>query len=175
MVNVILVNDQDEPTGLMEKLEAHRQGLLHRAFSVFVFNNQQQLLLQRRAKSKYHSGGLWTNTCCSHPLDGETVEEAAERRLVEEMGFTCDMELQFNFIYRAELDQGMIENEFDHVLFGTYNEAPEVNPEEVGEWKYMDISAISIDLEENPEAYTAWFKIIFDRVIKHLADNPISV
>jgi len=164
MEKVILVNELDEPIGEMEKMEAHEKGLLHRAFSVFVFNDRNEMLLQKRASSKYHSGGLWSNTCCSHPRDGETTVEAGTRRLVEEMGFSVPMEEVFSFIYRAELDNSLTEHEFDHVLIGRYNEAPVPNPDEVEDWKYIDIDALAKDITASPKNYTEWFKIIFDRV-----------
>ena len=165
---VILVDESDRETGIMEKMEVHRKGLLHRAFSVFVLNNQNQVMMQQRAHHKYHSGGLWTNTCCSHPRKGEDNEAAVHRRLQEEMGFDCRVEKAFDFIYRAELDQGLTEHEFDHLFIGHYNEAPQINPDEVADWKRMDIEDIGRDLEENPERYTAWFKIIFDRFYKNV-------
>lgn len=165
---VVLVDEQDQDLDLMEKMEAHRQGLLHRAFSVFVLNGKDQLMLQKRALHKYHSGGLWTNTCCSHPRKGEKVEDAAHRRLMEEMGFDCPVQKAFHFIYKAKLDQGLTEHEFDHLFIGRYDEQPAINPEEVAEWKWMDVSAVKVDLENNPEKYTAWFKIIFDRFYQNL-------
>jgi len=164
MEYVILVNEQDEAIGEMEKMEAHEKGLLHRAFSVFIFNDQNQLLLQKRASSKYHSGGLWTNSCCSHPRKNETIEEAGERRLSEEMGFTVPVKRLFSFIYKAELDQGLTEHELDHVLIGRYNDAPNLNPDEVEDWKYVNLNELSNHMKEHPEEYTEWFKIIFDRV-----------
>lgn len=157
---VILVDTQDQPMGLMEKMEAHEKGLLHRAFSVFVVNDKGEVLLQQRADSKYHSGGLWTNTCCSHPRDGEDLISAGKRRLREEMGFEVDLKYAFAFIYRAELDKGMTEHEFDHVMTGVYNDAPNPNPDEVGGWKYMKWDDLIADMTNNPENYTAWFRII---------------
>ena len=166
--NVILVDPEDRELGTMEKMEAHRQGVLHRAFSVFVFNSRGELLIHRRALEKYHSGGLWTNTCCSHPRQGETVVEAAQRRLVEEMGMRCQLEPKFSFIYRADLDHGMIEHELDHVLIG-YSDVPaEPNPEEVCEVKYIGVKALEADIAENPDNYTAWFKICFPEVVSTL-------
>ncbi|MDX5427071.1 MAG: isopentenyl-diphosphate Delta-isomerase [Bacteroidota bacterium] len=162
---VILVNERDEELGLMEKLEAHRKGLLHRAFSVFIFNDAGQLMLQQRAYSKYHSGGLWTNTCCSHPRKGESYEEAAHRRLLEEMGFDCPLEKVLDFIYRAELDKGLTEHELDHVFVGYFNDSPKINPEEVETWKWMSPEEVSSDMAAHPDRYTEWFKIIFDRFI----------
>ncbi|GAB5557885.1 MAG: isopentenyl-diphosphate Delta-isomerase [Schleiferiaceae bacterium] len=168
MENVILVDEQDNALGLMEKMEAHEKGLLHRAFSVFILNDQKQILLQQRAHSKYHSGGLWTNTCCSHPRDGETNLEAAHRRLQEEMGFDCPVEKILDFVYRAELDHGLTEHEFDHVFIGTYNDDPVINPEEVASFKWMDLEELKADIKSRPEIYTEWFKIIFDRYYKHV-------
>ena len=167
MEYVILVDENDQQTGLMEKMEAHEKGLLHRAFSVFVFNDQNQLLLHQRAAEKYHSGGLWTNTCCSHPREQESITDAGKRRLQEEMGFTCAVEPVFSFIYKADLDGGMIEHELDHVLIGRYNAAPVPNPAEVMDWKYVDLEEIVEDLSSYPEKYTAWFRIVFDKVKEH--------
>lgn len=164
--NVILVNERDEALGLMEKLEAHRKGLLHRAFSVFVLNDQKEIMLQQRADSKYHSGGLWTNTCCSHPRDGESPEAAAHRRLVEEMGFDCPLKKALEFTYRAELDQGMIEHEYDHLFIGHFNGEPNLNPVEAKSWRWMNIQAVSDDIKKSPESYTAWFKIIYQSFLE---------
>lgn len=163
---VILVNEQDQELGLMEKMEAHEKGLLHRAFSVFVFNNKGELMLQQRALDKYHSGGLWTNTCCSHPRQGETVLEAAHRRLQEEMGFDCELEEQFQFIYKKELDKGLTEHEFDHVLFGKFEGEPQLNPEEASSYKFVDMHTLKTDMQNNPQDYTEWFKICFDEVFR---------
>lgn len=159
--NVILVDAHDQELGLMEKMEAHRKGLLHRAFSVFVLNEKGELMLQQRAASKYHSGTLWTNTCCSHPRDGETAEQAAHRRLQEEMGFDCPVQKVLEFTYRAELDQGMIEHEYDHLFIGQYNGEPQLNPEEVMAWKWINLDDLSADIKANPDRYTEWFKIIW--------------
>lgn len=166
MEQVILVNEQDEAIGAMEKMEAHEKGFLHRAFSVFVLNENNELLLQKRAVSKYHSGGLWTNTCCSHPREGENIIEAGNRRLMEEMGMTCELQPMFSFIYKAELDKGLTEHELDHVIIGRSNATPDINPEEVEDWKYIDLNNLEEDMNVNPENYTAWFKIIFDRFRK---------
>lgn len=164
MEHVILVNTQDEAIGTMEKMEAHEKALLHRAFSVFVFNKNKELLLHQRADAKYHSGGLWTNTCCSHPRPDETVLGAAHRRLVEEMGFDCEIKPAFHFIYHAELDQGLTEHELDHVLIGEFNDIPIPNPEEVKSYQWMTLIDIEKDLKTNPNKYTEWFKICFDEV-----------
>jgi len=166
---VILVNEQDEQIGLMAKQEAHEKALLHRAFSVFVFNDANQLMLQQRAKHKYHSPGLWTNTCCSHQRVGESNLEAGTRRLQEEMGFTTPLRETTSFIYKAPFDNGLTEHEFDHILIGSFNSTPNLNPEEVKAWKWMDMKAVGLDIKENPSLYTAWFKIIFDKFNQHLA------
>ena len=168
---VILVNSNDEPIGLMPKMEAHEKALLHRAFSVFVVNNKNELMLQQRAHSKYHSPGLWTNTCCSHQRDGEENIEAGLRRLQEEMGFETPLEYLFNFIYKAPFDNGLTEHELDHVMLGRYEGEPKINPEEVASWKWMDIDEVHKDLNENPASYTVWFAIIFDRFYTHLKEN----
>ena len=168
---VILVDEFDKELGLMEKMEAHEKGLLHRAFSVFVLNAEGELMIQQRAFHKYHSGGLWTNTCCSHPRKGETNEEAAHRRLQEEMGFDCFLEKQFHFIYRAELDKGMTEHEFDHLFVGYYNGIPQINPDEVNAWKWMSIEDLERDMDVNPDDYTEWFKIIFSRFVDSVAQG----
>ncbi|WP_114793332.1 isopentenyl-diphosphate Delta-isomerase [Niabella yanshanensis] len=161
---VVLVDRNDNRIGLMEKLEAHEKGLLHRAFSVLLFNNQKELLLQQRAFDKYHCGGLWTNTCCSHPHPGEDVKDAALRRLREEMGIECDLKKSFEFIYRAEFDNGLTEHEYDHVFTGTFSGAPVINLHEVADWKYLSREALQIDMTKHPENYTPWFKIIIDKM-----------
>lgn len=160
---VILVNEKDEPIGLMPKMEAHEKGLLHRAFSVFVFNDKNELMLQQRALSKYHSPGLWTNTCCSHQREGESNIEAGKRRLQEEMGFTTDLKDTMAFIYKAPFDNGLTEHEFDHILVGNFNDVPDLNPEEVSAWKWMKLEEVQKDMKNHPERYTEWFKIIFDK------------
>ncbi|MDB4609229.1 isopentenyl-diphosphate Delta-isomerase [Flavobacteriaceae bacterium] len=165
---VILVNSNDEPIGLMPKMEAHEKAVLHRAFSVFVVNDKNELMLQQRALEKYHSPGLWTNTCCSHQRDGEGNIEAGLRRLDEEMGFTTPLEYLFNFIYKAPFDNGLTEHELDHVMLGRYEGDPVINPEEVASWKWMNIEEINSDLKNNPDSYTVWFAIIFDRFYNHL-------
>lgn len=169
---VILVNEKDEPRGEMEKMEAHQRGELHRAFSVFIFNTKGELLLQRRAQSKYHSGGLWTNTCCSHPSPGETIPDAANRRLQEEMGMRCDMDFAFSFIYRAELDGGLTEHEFDHVMLGYSDVVPQLNPDEADEYRYTSLEKLEEEINVNPNFFTAWFKIALPELQHHLAKNP---
>nr|WP_297786991.1 isopentenyl-diphosphate Delta-isomerase [uncultured Allomuricauda sp.] len=168
---VILVNEKDEPIGLMPKMEAHEKALLHRAFSVFVMNAKGETMLQQRAKDKYHSPLLWTNTCCSHQRDGESNIDAGKRRLMEEMGFTTELRELFNFIYKAPFDNGLTEHEFDHVMVGYFEEEPNINPDEVADWKWMFPEDIKRDIEENPDQYTAWFKIIFERFYDHLMEN----
>ncbi len=165
---VILVDTNDTPIGMMEKMEAHQKALLHRAFSVFVFNDRNELLLQQRAADKYHSPLLWANTCCSHQREGESNIAAGRRRLQEEMGFTCTLHEKFSFIYKAPFDNGLTEHELDHVLIGTYNENPKINPQEVAAYKWMSIAAVKKDITLHPEIYTAWFKIIFDEFYKHI-------
>lgn len=165
---VILVNNEDTERGTMEKMEAHLRGELHRAYSVFIFNSKNELLLQRRAINKYHSGGLWTNTCCSHPQPGENMNESARKRLIEEMGIDCALKNVFNFIYKIKLDNELIEHELDHVFIGLSDESPKINLQEVMEWKFVEIIEIKKSLELNPESYTVWFKIIFERVLEHI-------
>ena len=165
---IILVDKNDLAIGEMEKMEAHEKAVLHRAFSIFVFNGQNKLMLQQRALSKYHSPGLWTNTCCSHPRPGEPVLNAGHRRLMEEMGFDCEIEKIFDFIYKAKLDQGLTEHEFDHVLFGRYNDKPVINPKEVASWKWMKMEDVAEDMMVNPKKYTVWFRIAFERVFGYL-------
>lgn len=160
---VILVNENDEQIGTMPKMEAHEKAVLHRAFSVFIFNDNHELMLQQRAKHKYHSPLLWTNTCCSHQRVGETNIEAGKRRLQEEMGFSVDLKETTSFIYKAPFDNGLTEHEFDHVMVGYYNGEPIINPEEVESWKWMTLEAIKVDMTLHPQNYTAWFKIIFDK------------
>jgi isopentenyl-diphosphate delta-isomerase len=168
MEEVILVSPQDEEIGYMEKMEAHQLGLLHRAFSVFLFNSKGEMLLQKRALSKYHSGGLWTNACCSHPRKGETIEQAASRRTREELG--CEPELQkiHSFIYKAALDNNLTEHEFDHVLVGNYEGEMNLNINEVSEIAYLPIQQIRQEMNEQPDKFTVWFKIIFEEVISIL-------
>lgn len=162
---VILVNEYDQEIGQMEKMEAHEKGLLHRAFSVFIFNSEGEMLLQKRALHKYHSPGLWTNSCCSHPYPNENVYDAANRRLNEEMGMSTDLNFAFSFQYKAEFDNGLIEHEYDHVFIGRTDQAPKLNPEEVAEFKYISIDELIQDIEINPDNYTPWFKICLNEVL----------
>lgn len=161
---VILVNTKDEEVGTMEKMLAHEKALLHRAFSVFIFNHKGEMLIHQRAEDKYHSGGLWTNACCSHPRKGETTEEAAHRRLMEEMGFDCPVSERFSFIYKAELDHGLTEYEYDHVFFGSFDGKPRINPDEVSDWKYISIATLTASMKQHPEHYTEWFKIAMEKM-----------
>lgn len=165
---VILVNERDEQIGLMPKMEAHEKALLHRAFSVFIFNNENELMLQQRALNKYHSPGLWTNTCCSHQRDGETNIEAGKRRLEEEMGFVVDLQESISFIYKAPFDNGLTEHEYDHVLLGKYNDRPAINADEVASWKWMPLEEVKADILLQPDIYTEWFKVIFDKFYEHI-------
>jgi isopentenyl-diphosphate delta-isomerase len=167
--SVVLVNEFDEEVGTMEKMEAHRRALLHRAFSVFIFNESGDMLLQRRALTKYHSGGLWTNACCSHPRPGEAVMAAATRRLQEELGFVSPLKTAFTFTYKAPFDNGLTEYEFDHVLTSQYDGLIQPNPEEVCEIAYKSMDAIRTELDNSPEKYTAWFRIAFPRLEEFMA------
>jgi isopentenyl-diphosphate delta-isomerase len=168
---VILVNQNDEQIGTMPKMEAHEKAKLHRAFSVFILNERGEMMLQQRASKKYHSPLLWTNTCCSHQRVGETNIDAGKRRLKEEMGFSTDLKELFSFIYKAPFDNGLTEHELDHVMLGYYNDAPDINPEEVGDWKWMTPNAVKQDIAEKPGEYTVWFKIIFEKFYEHLLSN----
>ena len=170
---VILVNERDEPLGTMEKMEAHEKALLHRAFSVFVFNDKGETMIQQRALHKYHSPGLWTNTCCSHQREGESNLEAGKRRLREEMGFSTDLKEVFSFIYKAPFDNGLTEHEFDHVMVGKFNGTPDINPDEVASWKWMSLEDIKEDMQNDPEKYTAWFRIIFEKFYNHISKTEL--
>ena len=165
---LILVDENDKQWGKLEKNLVHRLGLLHRAFSVFIFNYKGELLLQQRADEKYHSGGLWTNTCCSHPQFGEEIADAISRRLMEEMGMHCKTNFVFSFLYKAGFDNGLTEHEFDHVYFGISDELPLPEKSEVKDWKYMNISAVEKDIANHPEAYTEWLKICLPQVKKYV-------
>ena len=166
---VVLVNERDESVGTMGKLRAHQEGALHRAFSVFLFDDQGRVLLQRRAAGKYHSAGLWTNTCCSHPRPQETIIDAAKRRLMEEMGIATEVEHRFHFIYRAALDNGLQEHELDHVLFGRFAGPAIPDPKEVGDWKYVSADALDEELKNHPHRYTVWLRECWQRVREELA------
>ncbi|MEM7162347.1 MAG: isopentenyl-diphosphate Delta-isomerase [Bacteroidota bacterium] len=170
MEYVILVDRDDRPLGKMEKMEAHEKGLLHRAFSIFLFNKKAELMLQQRAYSKYHSGGLWTNTCCSHPRADEELESATSRRLQEELGISAEVTKAFSFIYRAELDKKLIEHEFDHVFLGEFDGIPVLNKEEVADFRYISKKELEEELAQNPDKFTEWFKIALPEVISHWPD-----
>lgn len=162
MDQVILVDEQDHETGTMEKMEAHRSGILHRAFSVVLFNSKGELLLQQRSKNKYHSANLWTNTCCSHPQPGEPIAKAATRRLKEEMGIDLQPEFIYKFIYRANLDHNLVEHELDHVFIGQFESNPTINTHEVQDWKYLSLAWLKDDVKLYPERYTPWFRLMLD-------------
>ncbi|MDV6168499.1 isopentenyl-diphosphate Delta-isomerase [Flavobacterium sp. DG1-102-2] len=170
---VILVNEQDEQIGLMPKMEAHEKALLHRAFSVFILNANNEIMLQQRAAQKYHSPLLWTNTTCSHQREGESNIEAGTRRLREEMGFETELKELFSFIYKAPFDNGLTEHELDHVMIGYYDDEPAINREEAESWKWMSIDAVKEDMQQNPETYTVWFRIIFDEFYHFLEDHKL--
>ena len=170
MEHVILVDTEDNELGTMEKMEAHQKGVLHRAFSVLLFDKNGKILLQKRSKNKYHSSGLWTNTCCSHPLPGERLEEATRRRLREEMGIDFQPAFAYSFIYKASLDHNLIEHELDHVFVGAFDGTPAVNKQEVDDWKYADLKWLKEDMLRHPDSYTVWFKLI----VNHRELNSIS-
>jgi isopentenyl-diphosphate Delta-isomerase len=174
MDNVVLVNEKDEQVGVMEKMDAHRKALLHRAFSVFVFNDEGDMLLQQRAKTKYHSGGLWTNACCSHPFPNEDVLTGAERRLQEELGFTAPLKKIFDFIYKSGFDNGLTEFEFDHVFVGIYNDAVFPNTNEVDDYCFMGMEEIEASLKSHPEKFTAWFHIAWPRIKEWHSKNNLQ-
>lgn len=162
----MIVNTDGQTIGTMDKMAAHRSGTMHRAFSVFIFNSKGQLLLQQRAWDKYHSGGLWTNTCCSHPRLGEFSQDAAHRRLQEEMGIDCELTGLFRFSYRHEFENGLIENEYDHVFLGITDDLPLPNSVEVAGFRYMDTDLLLLELTERPDEFTAWFKICLGKVLE---------
>ncbi len=168
---VILVNDQDEAIGTMDKMEVHQRGLLHRAFSVFIFNSKGEMLLQQRALDKYHSAGLWTNTCCSHPQPGEDIIESAQKRLGEEMGFTTSLTKVFDFTYHASFENGLIEHEFDHVFTGEYDGEVNYNPIEVMNSSYRSLDEIMRSLQTEPQIYTAWFRLAFPRIERWIVER----
>lgn len=167
---LILVDENDKPWGKLEKQFVHELGLLHRAFSIFIFNSKGELLLQQRADEKYHSGGLWTNTCCSHPQFGEEITWAIERRLQEEMGMKCKTAFAFSFIYKAKFENGLTEHEFDYVYFGITDDLPFPEKSEVKNWKYLSIENLEQDILIQPEKYTEWMKICLPEVQKHFND-----
>ncbi len=165
---IILVDENDTEIGIEEKMKAHEDAKLHRAFSIFIFNAKGEMLLQQRACDKYHSGCLWTNATCSHPRPGEAVEQAAHRRLFEEMGFDTELKKAFHFIYKAEFDHGLTEHEFDHVFIGHYDGPIKLNAEEADDYKWIDLETLQRDMKTNPDDYTIWFKIAFKRIVERL-------
>lgn len=165
---IILVDNKDKERGIEEKIKAHKEGKLHRAFSIMVFNSKGELLLQKRAKTKYHSQGLWSNTCCSHPLPNETIEKAARRRLKEEMGFDCKLKEIFSFVYKVKFENNLFEHEYDHVFIGKFDGKPMPNPMEAEDWKWIDVKELKKDIKENYNKYTYWLKISLDKVISHI-------
>jgi isopentenyl-diphosphate delta-isomerase len=171
MIDVILVNESDQEVGRCEKMLAHEEGLLHRAFSIFLFNAEGEMLLHRRALGKYHSGGLWTNACCSHPMPGVAIEYTLQEKLQQEMGIQCPLQFAFSFLYKAQLDNNLIEHELDHVYIGQFNGAPQPNPEEVADWRYFSISEISNLMISQPQMFTEWFKIAFQQVIESIENK----
>lgn len=172
--HVILVDRNDGQIGTMPKIEAHEKALLHRAFSVFIMNERGETLLQQRAADKYHSPLLWTNTCCSHQRVGESNIAAGKRRLQEEMGFSTELEELFSFIYKAPFDNGLTEHELDHVMVGNYGGEPNINTDEVADWKWMRPEEVQRDIQNRPENYTAWFKIIFERFYGYISEKSVS-
>lgn len=170
-MDVILVDERDEQIGSMEKMEVHKKALLHRAFSVFIFNNKGEMLLHKRADKKYHSGGLWTNACCSHPKPGEETLDAAKERLVMEMGIVTPLRKAFDFIYKAPFDNGLTEHEFDHVLVGNYEGEINPNPDEVSDYCFKTIEEINNSIQSQPQKYTEWFKIAFPKMEEYLVKN----
>ncbi len=174
MNRLILVDEHDMPTGTAEKMEAHEKALLHRAFSVFIFNSKGEMLLQQRALKKYHSGGLWTNACCSHPYEGEDTKAAAEKRLQEEMGFTLPLTKAFEFIYKAPFDNGLTEYEYDHVFTATFNGDVTPNSDEVMDFCYMSMNDVKQSIQSHPHKYTEWFKIAFPKLENYLAGISVN-
>ena len=165
---LVLVDENDNPKGKLEKLLVHQLGILHRAFSIFIFNSRGELLLQKRANHKYHSGGLWSNTCCSHPLDGEEINQSVEKRLKQEMGLKCPTFFSFSFIYKANFENGLTEYEYDHVYLGVTDDTPVPDPNEVEDWKYITIAELEKDLKNNPHQYTVWLEKCFPELKKKL-------
>lgn len=174
MQQLILVNENDVQVGTAEKMEAHKLALLHRAFSIFIFNRKGEMLLQQRALSKYHSGGLWTNACCSHPYNKQGTKQAAEKRLMEEMGFTIPLTKAFEFIYKAVFDNGLTEYEYDHVFIGVYEGEIKPAVDEVINYCYMSVADVKNSIESHPQKYTEWFKIAFPKLENYLAQNSLQ-
>jgi isopentenyl-diphosphate delta-isomerase len=173
--HVIIVNVRDEIIGVEEKIKAHSDGVLHRAFSIFIFNAAGQLLLQQRAHNKYHSKGLWSNTCCGHPRPGESIVDASLRRLSEEMGFVCEVRESFKFIYRAEVGDGLVEHEYDHVLVGRFDGDPAPNSDEVDDWKWVDLTTLQLNMREDPDIFTYWFRLSLGALCRPAEPVPTDV
>lgn len=165
---VIVVNESDEWTGTADKLQAHKEGLLHRAFSVFVLNTNNEMLIQKRADGKYHSAGLWSNACCSHPMPGESTVSAAHRRLQEELGFDCEIEELFTYRYKTDVGNGLIENEYDHIYIGQYDGVPQLNKDEVGDYAYVNLDDLADQLRSDPQIFTTWFRMLLPRFLEHV-------
>lgn len=164
---LILVDEKDNQIGTMDKLSVHQKGLLHRAFSIFIFNSKDELLLQQRAAHKYHSPLLWSNTCCSHPLNNDNISDTINRRLKDEMGLKCNMQHAFSFIYKCVFENGLTEHEFDHVYFGRSDDLPKPNPQEVKDWKYISLKNLQKEISSNPENFSEWLKICLPEVFRH--------
>ena len=168
MHDIILVDKEDNQVGTGEKIDVHKRGILHRAFSIFIFNDKDELMIQKRAKGKYHSELLWTNTCCGHPYPNENTDNAAHRRLKEEMGFDTKLEKVFSFLYKHTFDNGLTEHEFDHVFMGTYNKNPRLNPNEAESYKWISIEELEEDIKNNPNRYSYWIKIIMKKIVPEI-------
>jgi isopentenyl-diphosphate delta-isomerase len=171
---VVLVDTEDNVIGVMDKMEAHLKGHLHRAFSIFIFNSKGEMLLQQRAAGKYHGGSLWTNACCSHPLPGEEIVSAAHERLIFEMGLECELSKIFSFIYHAKVENELIEHEYDHILVGITDQVPNFNPDEVQDYRWVSISDLEMEIQQNPDRFTVWFRKIMDQYISALVGYNIS-
>jgi len=167
-MDVIIVDKDDRIICNEEKIKAHKEGMLHRAFSIFIFNSKKELLLQKRGLKKYHSGGKWSNTCCSHPEQEENIKEQAEERLKKEMGISTELKEIFSFVYKTKVDNNLTEHEYDHVFLGYYNNDPKPDKNEVDNWKWMDIEKLEQDIKNNPDKYTPWLKICLDKVIEKI-------
>lgn len=163
---IILVDKNDTKIGTEEKIKTHKEGKLHRAFSIFIFNSKGELLLQKRVNTKYHTPGLWTNTCCSHPRPGELLEKAIHRRLIEEMGIDCELKKIFSFIYKATLKNNLFEHEYDHVFIGKFDGEPNPDLTEVDDYKWISIDELEKDINKNPKKYTPWLQIIFKKILR---------
>jgi isopentenyl-diphosphate delta-isomerase len=168
---LVVVDENDNELGVMDKLSIHKSGVLHRAFSLFIFNSKGELLLQKRANDKYHSAGLWSNSCCSHPREGETISQAITRRLYEEMGISCSAEFKFSFIYKVDFNNGLKEHEFDHVYFGRSNAKPIPNFDEVQDWKYIDLEKLEEEITLNPQDFSEWMKICLAEVKEYFQQD----